>query len=109
MIDLPVINKWKLLKQGIITNALNPKVAIFFLSFLPQFIDPSSDLFRLQLLAFGLWFDIQGTLVLIIVVFILGKSKNFIRQNNKIIAIQEKFTGIILIGLGIRLALTSRK
>ncbi|MEO8666033.1 MAG: LysE family translocator [Ignavibacteria bacterium] len=107
--DLPEINKWKLMKQGFITNALNPKVAIFFLSFLPQFIDPSSHLFQLQLLSLGLWFDLQGTLILILVSYILGKSKNFIKQNQKIITIQEKFTGLILIGLGIKLALTNHK
>ncbi|MEP7146785.1 MAG: LysE family translocator, partial [bacterium] len=82
-VNLPTINKWKLLKQGIITNTLNPKVAIFFLSFLPQFIDPSSNLFQLQLLILGLWFDIQGTLILIIAAYILGKTKSFIKQNHK--------------------------
>ena len=106
---LPAIDKWKLLKQGIITNALNPKVAIFFLSFLPQFINPASSLFKLQLLALGLWFDIQGVLILIILAFILGKTKNFLKQNRKIWTVQEKFTGIILIGLGIKLAITSKK
>jgi threonine/homoserine/homoserine lactone efflux protein len=106
---LPSINKWKLLKQGIVTNALNPKVAIFFLSFLPQFIDPTSPLFKLQLLTLGFWFDIQGTLILIIVSYLLGKTKNFMKQNQKILTYQEKFTGIILIGLGIKVALTSKK
>ncbi|MDQ3022113.1 MAG: LysE family translocator [Bacteroidota bacterium] len=106
---VPVIDKWKLLKQGIITNALNPKVAIFFLSFLPQFIDPASPLFKMQLLILGFWFDIQGTIVLIIVAYVFGKTKNFLKQNQKILIIQERLTGLILIGLGIKLALTSKK
>ncbi len=106
---LPSINKWKLLKQGMITNALNPKVAIFFLSFLPQFIDPSSPLFKIQLLTLGFWFDLQGCLILIVVAFILGKTKHIIKKNRKFLNIQEKFTGIILIMLGIKLALTSKK
>ncbi|MEO8210200.1 MAG: LysE family transporter, partial [bacterium] len=88
---------------------LNPKVAIFFLSFLPQFIDPASPLFKLQLLTLGLWFDIQGTIILIIVAYVFGKTKNFFKQNQKILILQEKFTGIILIALGIKVALTSRK
>lgn len=102
-------NYWKLFKQGILTNALNPKVAVFFLSFLPQFIDPLSSFFKIQLFILGIWFAVQGTLVLIIVAFILGKTKDFFRKNLKVWMIQEKVTGLILIGLGIRIALISKK
>jgi threonine/homoserine/homoserine lactone efflux protein len=102
-------NYRQLCKQGIFTNALNPKVAIFFLSFLPQFIDPVSPYFRVQLFTLGLWFAVQGTTVLIIVACILGKTKDFFRQNPKVWQIQEKITGIVLIGLGIRVALLSKK
>jgi threonine/homoserine/homoserine lactone efflux protein len=103
------VNKWKLFKQGIVTNALNPKVAIFFLSFLPQFIDPASPFFKVQLFTLGVWFALQGTIVLIIVAIVLGKTKDFFRQNPKVWMIQEKITGVILIGLGIKVALTARK
>jgi threonine/homoserine/homoserine lactone efflux protein len=106
---LAPINKWKLLKQGIITNALNPKVALFFLSFLPQFIQPGSPLYKAQLFSLGLWFDLQGTFVLIIVAYLLGKTGNFIKNNQKFWRIQEKITGIILVGLGIKVALSSQK
>lgn len=106
---LPPINKWKLLKQGIITNALNPKVALFFLSFLPQFIQINSPLYKVQLFSLGLWFDVQGTSILIIVAYLLGKTGNFIKNNQKFWGVQEKITGIILIGLGIKVALTSKK
>jgi threonine/homoserine/homoserine lactone efflux protein len=98
-----------LFKQGALTNALNPKVAIFFLSFLPQFINPSSGVFKLQLFTLGLWFALQGTLVLIIVACILGKTKDFFSRNPKVWVIQEKITGFILIGLGIKIALTSKR
>src|SRR5580698_5772857 len=102
-------NYLKLFKQGILTNALNPKVAVFFLSFLPQFINPSSSFFKMQLFILGIWFAVQGTLVLIIVACILGKTKDFFRKNPKVWMIQEKVTGLILIGLGIRIALISKK
>jgi threonine/homoserine/homoserine lactone efflux protein len=103
------VDQWKLFKQGIVTNALNPKVAVFFLSFLPQFIDPLSPLFKVQLFTLGIWFDLQGTLVLVIVAIVLGKAKGFFKQNPKIWLIQEKITGIILIGLGIKVALAAKK
>lgn len=102
-------DKWKLFKQGFITNALNPKVAIFFLSFLPQFIDPSSTFFKIQLATLGVWFAVQGTLVLLIVAIVLGKTKDFFKQNPRVWRIQEKITGIILIGLGIKVALSAKK
>lgn len=98
-----------LFKQGVITNALNPKVAVFFLSFLPQFIDPASPFFKMQLFTLGIWFAMQGALVLIIVAIVLGKTKNFFKQNPKVWLIQEKITGIILIGLGIKVALAAKK
>ncbi|MDB5087481.1 MAG: Threonine/homoserine/homoserine lactone efflux protein [Mucilaginibacter sp.] len=102
-------NYLSLFKQGALTNALNPKVAIFFLSFLPQFINASSPVFKLQLFTLGLWFALQGTLVLIIVACILGKTKDFFNKNPKVWMIQEKITGFILIGLGIKIALTSKR
>ena len=106
---LPRVEEWKLLKQGIITNILNPKVAIFFLSFLPQFVDSTSPLFKWQLFSLGMWFDIQGTAILIIVTFLLGKTTNFLKQNPEWWKMQEKFTGLILIALSIKLAFSSNK
>ena len=106
---LPPTAKWKLLKQGIITNALNPKVALFFLSFLPQFISVNSHYYQTQLFVLGLWFAVQGTMVLILVAWLVAKASNFIKSNQKFWRVQEKITGIILIGLGIKVALSSRK
>ena len=106
---LSSVNKFKLFKQGVITNALNPKVAIFFLSFLPQFVDAGSLLFRLQLFILGLWFALQGTLILIAVAALTGRTSNLIKRNPKFWIMQQKVTGIILIGLGIKIALTSKK
>ena len=106
---MPKANYFKLFKQGIITNVLNPKVAIFFLSFLPQFVFAASPYFKVQLFLLGLWFAAQGTTVLIIVACILGKTKDFFKKNPKVWMIQEKVTGFILIALGIKIALASKK
>lgn len=107
--SLPKVDKWKLLKQGIFTNALNPKVALFFLSFLPQFIQIGSPLYKIQLFSLGLWFDLQGTLILMIVAWLFGKTGNFFKNNPKFWRIQGKITGFILITLGIKVALSSKK
>ncbi|MBS1529665.1 MAG: LysE family translocator [Bacteroidetes bacterium] len=103
------LDPWKLFKQGVVTNALNPKVAIFFLSFLPQFVDPTSPDIKIDLITLGLWFAVQGTLVLMIVAVILGKSRNFFKDNPRVWLLQEKITGFLLIGLGIKVALTVKK
>jgi len=102
-------NYLKLFKQGAITNALNPKVAIFFLSFLPQFVDVSSPYVKVQLFTLGVWFAVQGTTVLIIVACIFGKTKDFFKNNPKAIRIHEKITGLVLIGLGIKIAVSTTK
>ncbi len=106
---LPSVNKWKLLKQGIITNALNPKVALFFLSFLPQFIQINSPHYKGQLLGLGLWFDLQGTFILLLVAYLLGKTRDLIKNNQRFWKIQGKITGFILIGLCIKVALSAKK
>lgn len=98
----------RLVKQGIIINAFNPKVAIFFISFLPQFINFSGSNVQLNLLLLGLWFAVQGTFILIVVAYLVGSTRKKIHTNQTFWKIQQKLTGIILIGLGIRIALTAR-
>ncbi len=105
----PGIDNRKLLKQGIITNIFNPKVALFFLSFLPQFADAASPFFKWHLFTLGIWFNIQGTLILVIVAWLSGKTSGLIKKHRRLWNIQQKLTGLILIILGIKLALTSKK
>lgn len=100
---------WSLFGQGVITNALNPKVAIFFLSFLPQFVDAASPLLRVQFLLLGLWFAVQGTVILLGVAFLCGRTSRFLKGKAGFRRIQERLTGVILVGLGLRLAFAERK
>jgi threonine/homoserine/homoserine lactone efflux protein len=57
------LSGWRLFRAAALVNILNPKVALFFLAFLPQFIDPSAEIPAVQILCLGLWFDFVGTLV----------------------------------------------
>jgi threonine/homoserine/homoserine lactone efflux protein len=89
--------------QGMITNVLNPKVAIFFLSFLPQFIDPASVNLKEQIIFLGLWFSVQGTLILIMVALLTGYFSKLLKHNKTFWKWQDKATGAILVCLGIRM------
>lgn len=101
----PPLRPWRMFAQGLLTNALNPKVAIFFVSFLPQFVNPSSPTVQLQFLFLGAWFAIQGTIVLFTVALLVGKTARLFNGGG----LFERAAGLLLIALGIRLALASRK
>jgi len=99
----------KLFWQGVFTNVMNPKVALFFLAFLPQFIHPEKGNAALQILLLGLWFNFSGTIVNIIIAMLFGKLGNWLADKQAFIKWQNKITGILLVGLGIKVALSSRK
>jgi threonine/homoserine/homoserine lactone efflux protein len=63
----PAGSGWRLFRAAALVNILNPKVALFFLAFLPQFVDPQAAMPALQILCLGLWFDLVGTLVNIVI------------------------------------------
>ena len=65
----PLSTGWRLFRAAALVNILNPKVALFFLAFLPQFVEPGAAVPALQILALGLWFDLVGTLVNVAVAF----------------------------------------
>ena len=91
-------------RQGAITNMLNPKVAIFFLAFLPQFVDARHGNVVLQILLLGLIFNVGGTLVNLAVAYAGGTLGELLRRNQSIARLQRRFTGLIFVGLGLRLA-----
>ena len=95
--------------QGVFTNVLNPKVALFFLAFLPQFIHPEKGNASMQILLLGLWFNFSGTIVNIIVAAMFGKLGNWLADKQAFIKWQNKITGLLLVGLGIKVALSSRR
>ena len=95
--------------QGVVTNVLNPKVALFFLAFLPQFIHPERGNASMQILLLGLWFNFSGTVVNSVVAVLFGKLGNWLADKQTFIKWQNKITGLLLVGLGIKVALSSRK
>jgi threonine/homoserine/homoserine lactone efflux protein len=95
--------------QGVVTNVLNPKVALFFLAFLPQFININQGNAAFQILFLGTWFNVGGTLINIFVSLLFGKVGKWLSRSPAFIQWQERITGAILIALGIKVAISSRK
>ena len=71
---------WSAFAQGILSNVLNPKVALFFLAFLPQFISPASTSKTLDFLALGATFVTTGTIWCLILAFAAARLSRFLRQ-----------------------------
>ena len=100
---------WTLFRQGMVTNVLNPKVAIFFLAFLPQFIQPENGSVSMQILFLGLWFDFSGTVTLILVALMFGRLGDWLARYPGFVRWQEKIMGSVLLYLGLRLAFLEKK
>lgn len=99
----------QVLGKAILTGVLNPKVALFFLAFLPQFIDPTRGSALIQFLMLG------GLLALLDVIYETGlvlvadTMSGWIRANPSFALWRQRVTSIVLVGLGVRLALTTRE
>ncbi len=90
-------------KQGFLTNILNPKVAVFFLTFLPQFVDPGSNTF-LPFLLMGITYTVLTAIWFVLYVYLINQISAFMKKP-KTQNMIEGITGTILIGFGIKLAL----
>ncbi|MCK5164298.1 MAG: LysE family translocator [Desulfobacula sp.] len=95
----------KIYKQGVLTNVLNPKVALFFLSFLPQFINPNHANGPIPFLILGGTFLVTGTLWCLFLTWTAALMTNTLRQNKMVGTFLQKLSGIIFIGFGLKLAL----
>ncbi|MDR1529437.1 MAG: LysE family translocator [Burkholderiales bacterium] len=92
-----------LFTRGLIANAINPKVIVFFLAFLPQFVDPARSHPALQLAVFGVIFTIQAALIFSVIGALAGALGERLARNHKIGLYLDRIAGLIFIGLGLRL------
>lgn len=97
--------KEKVYLQGIATSITNPKVALFFIAFLPQFVG-SADFGPLPFLLLGLTFTITGGIWCLIVALFASYATQKMRKNQRIATVLNKLTGIVFIGMGLHLLRT---
>jgi threonine/homoserine/homoserine lactone efflux protein len=102
-------DSWKIFRQGILTNVLNPKVALFFPSFLPQFVSVQADPAFLPFMALGLVFFATGSIWCLSLVYGAAWLSARFRTRPSTGGVLKKITGALFIGLGIRLALSQAR
>ena len=93
-------------RQGLLTNILNPKVALFFLAFLPQFISADNSYGALPFIILGLTFVCTGTIWCLGLALFSSFASRKLRDSEKLSNAMNKVAGITFIGLGLNLLRT---
>ncbi|HEY0821375.1 MAG TPA: LysE family translocator, partial [Rhizobacter sp.] len=107
----PALDGRSVFWRGVLTNALNPKVALFFLAFLPQFIAPQAEHQALGFALLGLVFTVNGTLVTMAFGWLAGSARERFASRapgGRLGTWLQRAAGAMFIGLGVRLAFSSR-
>jgi threonine/homoserine/homoserine lactone efflux protein len=97
---------WAIFRAGFFTNVLNPKVALFFLAFLPQFVSPGADSKILTLLFLGGIFMTTGTTWCLILAWSAAAMSRRFRENPSTSLKLKRATGAVFVGLGVKLAVS---
>lgn len=95
-----------LLLRGLTMNVLNPKVAIFFLTFLPQFVDYSSGYVPLQMIVLGMIFLVLSGVIFSVLAYFAGTFSNKLLARPKFSEYSNVTASAIYIGLGLKLVTT---
>ena len=107
--QVTALSGWAVFRQSVVANILNPKVAVFFLAFFPQFIDPGRGNAQLQMVLLGSLFVGWVWICFSAVGLCSGWIGRWLRQNARVEARIGKIAGGILILLGLSLALPQHR
>jgi threonine/homoserine/homoserine lactone efflux protein len=97
---------WPTFRAGFFTNVLNPKVALFYLAFLPQFVDPAAGHKIVAFLFLGALFIMTGTLWCLVLVSATSAGSRHLRTSAPAGKIIKRATGALFVGLGLKLAVS---
>lgn len=104
----PPLTAWQAYRQGVLVDVLNPKVAIFFMAFLPQFVRPELGSVALQLFGLGVLVVLVAIIVECIAVLLAARASRALRGNPRLSLWLHRMLGSLLVGLGVRLGLSER-
>jgi RhtB (resistance to homoserine/threonine) family protein len=104
----PRASGWTIYRQGVIVDLLNPKVAIFFMAFLPQFVDPALGHTAGQMIALGAVVIVVGLVWETFLIFGAGALSQRLRTQPALARWVNRVSGVTFIGLGIKLAVERR-
>ena len=90
----------RIFTQGIVVNVLNPKTALFFLAFLPQFVDPDRGAVPAQILALGLLFVVLAVVSDAVWALAAGTASHRLRGSRRFHAVRRYVSGTVFVGLG---------
>ena len=102
------VGLWKLYRRGIIMNITNPKVSIFFLAFLPQFVDAKRGPVSLQILALGGLFVLATILVFGSIALLAGTLGGWLNRSARTQRILNRVAGTVFVCLALKLATAER-
>ncbi|WDL81843.1 LysE family translocator [Aeromonas bestiarum] len=103
-VALPVLSYGRIYRQGLLTNVLNPKVALFFLAFVPQFIAPDAPQKALAFILLGCIFNFNGMIWCHLLAFFTAYASRKVRLPAPLGLWLNRSMGGLFVGLGIKLA-----
>jgi threonine/homoserine/homoserine lactone efflux protein len=106
--EVAAANAWRAWRDGIAVNLLNPKVAVFVLAFLPQFVDPARGAPFLQFLLLGAILNIGGTAINALVGAFAGGIGRVLTTSRRLVRAFQVLSGTVFLGLAARLAFERR-
>ncbi|MED1741343.1 LysE family translocator [Bacillus swezeyi] len=106
--DQPALSCTLLYQKGVIMNLLNPKVSLFFLAFLPQFVDDGAGQAAKQMLIYGMLFLIQALAIFIIISIFAEKVGNVLRKSSAISQKIHLIQGSLFALIGLKIALSQK-
>lgn len=102
------LTTWQAYRQGMLIDVLNPKVAIFFMAFLPQFVRADHGSTSAQLALLGMLVILVDILTEVTLILLAARLSGFFRRHPRASAWLDRSFGTILVGLGVRLATAQR-
>jgi threonine/homoserine/homoserine lactone efflux protein len=104
--EVAAVNLWRVYRQGFLTNVLNPKVALFFLAFVPQFIAPGTEDKVTAFLLLGLLFNLNSLPINFGYAWLAGWASRRVGAVQRAMHWMDRAAGLMFIGFGLKLALS---